>query len=53
MMGRAFMPLPGGLISMVEGKVQPFVDSMSQQGEKVRLYSPYALRISVLRSSAD
>ena len=30
------MPLPGALISVLEDKVQPLVDAMSQQSEKVR-----------------
>ena len=38
--GRAFMPLPGALISVLEDKVQPLVSAVSETSEKVRAPQP-------------
>ena len=37
--GRAFMPLPGSLIDVLEYKVSPLVAAVSQTSEKVQFVS--------------
>ena len=40
--GRAFMPLPGSLIDVLEYRVSPLVAAVSTTGEKVRLQGAQA-----------
>jgi len=51
--GRAFMPLPGSLIDVLEYKVSPLVAAVSHTSEKVRPCVAHRHAVADSRTAAD